>query len=180
MTDMGDITRNSDLEKFIKETYTLKALQRYNNKFRIISESVAEHSFFVALIVVKLHEYYEFDLGHALKLAVLHDVPEAFISDVTWDVKARHPNLSKILYEVEQIEVESRMGTMYLEALREYEEITSVEAMICKMADAISVKQYTSNEIMLGNEGYMREIYVTVTDLITKQVLQLKNYEKEK
>ena len=47
---------NGKFKKFTDKIYTLKALTRYNNKFKIISESVAEHSFFVAIFVLKLHE----------------------------------------------------------------------------------------------------------------------------
>ena len=48
------------LSDFVDDVYILKALTRYNNKFKIISESVAEHSYFVAVLTLKLHDDYEF------------------------------------------------------------------------------------------------------------------------
>ena len=42
------------LSDFVDDVYILKALTRYNNKFKIISESVAEHSYFVSVLTLKL------------------------------------------------------------------------------------------------------------------------------
>jgi 5'-deoxynucleotidase YfbR-like HD superfamily hydrolase len=89
------------LSDFVDKIYTLKALTRYNNKFKIISESVAEHSFFVAVMTLKLHDDYNFNLEKALKMALIHDIPELHLSDVTHDVKRNFPQLAEEVTKAE-------------------------------------------------------------------------------
>lgn len=49
-----------------------------------VAESVADHSFGVAFIVVILAQHLDepLDLGKALTMAILHDLPEALTSDI--------------------------------------------------------------------------------------------------
>lgn len=63
----------NDIATYSKTLNTLRHLVRYQNVQRIHSETVAEHSFIVAAFVLKLREYYVFNLEKALKLALIHD-----------------------------------------------------------------------------------------------------------
>lgn len=47
----------------VLDMYNLDYIVRYSNVPRIKNETVAAHSFFVALEVYKLYEEYEFDLS---------------------------------------------------------------------------------------------------------------------
>ena len=92
------------INKIIKELeklYSLKHIIRYNNLPRIKDESVAEHSYFVALIVARLHQYYNFNLEKALLMAIVHDIFEVHISDVPRNVKMNYPKLKNIMDEIE-------------------------------------------------------------------------------
>lgn len=60
----------------IKDLYALKNITRFNNLSRINDESVAEHGFFVSLIVARLYRKYNFNLGKALLMATIHDIFE--------------------------------------------------------------------------------------------------------
>ncbi len=48
------------IKNFLSDIYALKSLIRYSNTFRILNESIAEHSYFVSLIVLELHNHYDF------------------------------------------------------------------------------------------------------------------------
>ncbi len=137
------------LDEYYTKIYTLSFINRYTNVIRVKNEDVAQHSFFVAAIILKLHEDYDFDLGKALQAAISHDISEADLSDVTHDVKLKFPNLAN-----EISLAESTVLKKYPPAVREGFLIfigESVEGIIVNLADVIQVQQYLSNEIALGN-----------------------------
>lgn len=151
---------NKEFFKFVDDVYVLKALSRYNNKFKIINESVAEHCYFVILIVLKLNDYYKFNLEKALSIAAIHDLPEIYVSDVTHDVKKNFPNIKKALSEAEQEIMKNKFGKNFYDLYNEYEiKHNSIESKIVELADIISCMQYSNAEITLGNKGYMLDVY---------------------
>jgi 5'-deoxynucleotidase YfbR-like HD superfamily hydrolase len=146
------------VKQFSQEIYALKALTRYNNKFKLINESVAEHSFFVAILILKLYEVYNFDLEKALSMGLIHDVPELHLSDITYDVKRNFPKLRDSILDAEKSIIDKR----YPEWRHLFNELVvnveSVESMIVVLADVMSCIQYASTEIDLGNSGYMKNV----------------------
>ena len=64
---------NINLNEYMTNVDGLRNLVRYQSAPRVSSETVAEHSYYVAAYVLKLHNYYEFDLKKALTMAILHD-----------------------------------------------------------------------------------------------------------
>ena len=129
-----------------QKVYNLKFIQRYSITPRITNETVAEHSFFVATYVMELYKDYKFDLNKAVQMAIIHDFAESFIGDITLSTKTMCPELVNELY-------------------REYEQRTSVESLIVKLADTMQVKQYAGNEIELGNNSItMRSIFSRAVD----------------
>ena len=145
------------LSDFTDSIYTLKALTRYNNKFKIISESVAEHSFFVAILVLKMYDEYNFSLETALPMALIHDVPELHLSDVTHDVKKNFPNIKNAITEAELIVMKEKYP-QWVSLFESFEAQDSVEALIVKFADNLSCVQYAKAEVLLGNKGYMKDV----------------------
>ena len=93
---------NEANEKFFMESYTLEHTKRYSMKPVILQESVATHSYFVALAVMLLRADYRFDLDKALKIALCQDLPEMYISDDNHLVKKQFPNVAKALKEAEK------------------------------------------------------------------------------
>ena len=146
------------VKQFSQEIYALKALTRYNNKFKLINESVPEHSFFVAILILKLYEVYNFDLEKALSMGLIHDVPELHLSDITYDVKRNFPKLRDSILDAEKSIINKR----YPEWRHLFNELVvnveSVESMIVVLADVMSCIQYASTEIDLGNSGYMKNV----------------------
>ena len=85
-------------DKILKEAneiYAIKDVHRYNNTFKIKDESVAEHSFFVAAMVLMLHRYFKFNLERALSIAIIHDFSEIYITDVPRSTKLLYPRIDK-------------------------------------------------------------------------------------
>lgn len=146
----------------------MSALNRYNNRDRITQENIAEHSFYVAFAVMKLSEMFEIKREtklKALQMAILHDIPEIYTSDIPYPIKQKSPVLKK---ELEKLELEF-MSEAYPQFFKLFTDFTisedSDEALLVKVADAISVLQYAQKEINLGNKTEeMMEIY-TLTNI---------------
>lgn len=142
---------------FFMQSYTLEHTKRYSMKPVVHQESVATHSFFVALGVLMLSSTYKFDTDKAVKIAICHDLAEMEISDVNHLVKKNFPMVAKALKLAENEIVKS-----FPDQLREYCTMyhdETPEALAVHYADALQCLQYSSNEIGLGNNGYMVDVF---------------------
>ncbi len=135
---------------YYAKIYRLAFINRYTNVVRIRNEDVAQHSFFVAAIILKLHEEYDFDLGKALQAAISHDITEADLSDVTHDVKQRFPQLAEEISIAESSAIKEYPQAVQ-DGFSEFENPSSVAGMIANLADIMQVEQYIESEISLGN-----------------------------
>ncbi len=135
------------------EMYKLKNIIRYNHRTRLKDESVAEHTFFTTLITLKLCVEFELDnntmLACVLK-SLLHDMPETELNDITYDVKLAL-NLYPLLKVYEDEYYEKHFPEFAQLMKNENENIIN---LIVKYADALSVLQYSYNEIELGNRTF--------------------------
>ena len=148
-----------ELDEFIRCVDGLRNLVRYQTAPRAAKESVAEHSFFVAAYVLKLHDYYNFDLKKGLRLALLHDFSEVFISDVPHPIKKRFPAISEELEKAERKVNEEYIGEEFADELEEFNQTSSIEGIIVALADILSVASYAKFEMELGNSKYMQNVY---------------------
>lgn len=150
---------NSDLQQYISNIDNLRNLVRYQNAPRVSSETVAEHSYFVAAYVLKLADYYNFDLQKALMLALLHDFSEVYISDVPHPIKQKYSFINEALEKAEY-EINSKyISTDFASNIEEFNNMTSAEGTIVAIADILSVITYAKYEIGLGNSKYMQNVY---------------------
>ena len=148
-----------------QKVYNLKFIQRYSITPRITNETVAEHSFFVATYVMELYKDYKFDLNKAVQMAIIHDFAESFIGDITLSTKTMCPDLVEAVSNAEKEVMFQNFPSFIYELYREYEQRTSVESLIVKLADTMQVKQYAGNEIELGNNSItMRSIFSSAVD----------------
>lgn len=145
-------------DEIIKE-YSMKKLIRYNNKNRITDEDIAQHSYFVSLFCLKIFSKLDLDLETKYKIlvkSILHDTSEIELSDIPYDIKKNHPEIKKIM--------ESLENEYYKENWKEYLDIVNddnkIVEYIVKLADVYSVRQYSLNEITLGNnDNEINQIY---------------------
>lgn len=164
-----------DIATFAKDIDVLRSLVRYQNCHRNVNESVAEHSFYVASFVLKLREYYEFDLQAALKTALIHDVMEARISDVPHNIKVKNPKLAEAL---EDAESNVLYEMFYPEAsilLMNFNHGGTPEGMVVQLADILSVILYANAEIKSGNKVF-NYIAIKALDRVRCVMSQLKLY----
>lgn len=156
---------NKSLSKYLKKMYSLKNIIRYNNIPRVTNETVAEHSFFVAMIVRELRKQYCFDLPRALEMSLIHDQNEIYLGDVVATVKAQFDEVKYALEDAED-EIAIQYFNSDYKLFEELRNRVSVESKIVKLADMYSVIQYTSNELLLGSNPDMKKIQKSVQQKI--------------
>lgn len=146
------------MNEYLAQIINMSHINRYSTIPVIRRESIAEHSFFVSAIIIKLWEEYNFNLGIALAMATIHDMTESYTDDITVMTKRKFPKIAKAVEEAEyEIAIEI-FGTDMHELWCDYKMLGSREAKFVKLADTIQVLQYADNEIKLGNDGYMMAV----------------------
>lgn len=144
----------NDIATFSRDIDVLRSLIRYQNCNRLVNESVAEHSFYVAAFVMKLREYYDFKLEKALKMALIHDIPESKISDVPHNIKTSNPQLAVALEEAENKVLNAMFYPEGVTLVADFNGIVSPEGKVCALADVLSVVLYANDEIKCGNRVF--------------------------
>lgn len=144
----------NDIATFSRDIDVLRSLIRYQNCNRLVNESVAEHSFYVASFVMKLREYYDFNLERALKMALIHDIPESRISDVPHNIKMANPKLSAALEEAENKVLNDMFYPEGVTLVADFNRTVSPEGKVCALADVLSVVLYANDEIKCGNKVF--------------------------
>ena len=163
---------------YANKMYPLQSLIRYNNSQHINDESVIEHVGFVAKIVMELHNYYEFDLLRALKMALVHDDTEIYITDIPHNVKKRYPQLRDTIKKCEDIASSTEFGPSHFDLTTDFEDQLTVESKIVKIADNVSCIQYARNEMDFGHQGYMKEVYTKSYDRSEEVLKELEEFKR--
>ncbi|MFH1773922.1 MAG: HD domain-containing protein [Methanobacteriota archaeon] len=149
--------KTEELLKFLGEAGKLKALPREGWKMEGIKdcESVAEHTFRVAVIAMLLSEMEKCSTQKVLKMSLLHDLPESQVGDLT----RRSPNygqkreiekkaMSKILKNLPE-----KLKKEYMQLWGEYRKGRTPEAKLVKYADKL--------EMLLQAKEYAEQGYDT-------------------
>jgi 5'-deoxynucleotidase YfbR-like HD superfamily hydrolase len=164
-------------KEFLAQIYNLAFVYRYSVIPRVKNESIAEHSFFVASLVVKLQEDYSFDLGKAVTMATIHDWTESWTDDITVATKRKFPLIADAVEVVEYQVVREFFPNSVQNIWSEYKEGHSVEAKIVKYADTLQVIQYAVNEAKLGNK-YMESVVEDAKQRLLKLEYELYAYKR--
>ncbi len=132
---------------FFFEAGKLKRLPRTGWLLHGISspESIADHTFRVALITLFLVDELkakdvDINAERALKIAILHDLAEARITDIPLD--AQHYIDKKRAEKkamMEMLLTAGEVGREYFKLFEEYEEESSLEGRLVKFADRIEM-----------------------------------------
>jgi 5'-deoxynucleotidase YfbR-like HD superfamily hydrolase len=143
-----------------------------------------EHIGAVAFISMVLSEYLnnhgiKNDTGKVIELALIHDVPEVISGDLPHDSKYDYGEVSrglrKQLEGLEKITMEYALAklkdkktevVMY-SLFKEYNERTTIESKIVKLADFYDVMLYTRQEVSMGNTLLTKEYKSTKRELST-------------
>jgi putative hydrolase of HD superfamily len=145
MTTWRDRTGNRLLE-MILECNELKAIPRMGWRVRGVrsGESVAEHSYAVALLAMLVADRMDIDIDREklLRIALLHDLPEHMLGDI-------HAPAGRILGEEAKESAELRIlenlfrgiegGDDYVGLWREFADRTSVEGRLIRAIDKLEM-----------------------------------------
>lgn len=166
------------------EIMNLGEIIRYNNRAKIRKENVSEHAFYVSTNVIKICSIFNIDRNiklEALEMAVVHDIPEVFLGDVPYITKRDNPEVAEALEIAEKQQLKQHMPEFYDAYIRYVEGLkeNKLEAVIVKLADVISVLQYSNNEIELGNSSKsMKDINEDAKIRVLKLIEILKQQQK--
>ena len=159
----------------------LSNISRYNTRYRIKNESVAAHSFYTIWFVSRICANLKMDHRMtmlAMEAAMVHDIPEIYINDITYDCKKMIPELDEILKPYEWSIVE-KISADAAEIL--FNPVTTEQKLlntVVKFADVLSVKQYALSEVRLGNVSFY-EIYEGACTRLDEIEKDLKKYSNE-
>ncbi|MBI2592818.1 MAG: HD domain-containing protein [Candidatus Colwellbacteria bacterium] len=149
---------------------SLSHVIRFSSHEQHFRESVAEHSFyvtyFVAVICHLLKKAGEtIDEAKAIKIALVHDMEEAFTGDIVSPFKHYSEELlsaiRKVNQEVIQEVFEDLPGDLssdFISLWQEDLEQKTREAQVVKLADKISVVAKAYEEVKAGNE-FFKPVY---------------------
>lgn len=80
---------------------------------------------------MKLREYYDFNLEVALKTALIHDIPEARISDIPHNIKLANPEVAAALEKAEEKVTIDMLSEEANALLKSFNHGDTVEGKIC-------------------------------------------------
>lgn len=133
-------------------------------------ESVADHSFNVVALSVILADARGLDVAEVARMAILHDLPEAVIGDLTpSQKKEKLRELEKVEYEIIRSLVESmprELGEKYLQAWRKLVEGTSPEAKLVRLVDKLEMGLQAARYIKKKGNNKLLEIYYSGIDSV--------------
>jgi 5'-deoxynucleotidase YfbR-like HD superfamily hydrolase len=163
---------------YLEDIYRLSFIKRYSNVPKLHEESVAEHGFFVAAIILDLYGTYDFNLGEALTIAISHDMTEIELNDCPHIIKRKYPEIAKA-YEICEADVAKQLPKVVAWGAREFDKAEkSTEALVVHLADVIQCLQYATVELKMGNEGYMRDVVNNSLKRKIELVEALEPYER--
>lgn len=147
----------AEILKFLEEVGKLKVVPREGWRMRGIKdcESVAEHTFRVAFIAMLLSEIEKCSMQKALKMSLLHDLPESQVGDLMrrsqkyrQKKKIEKKAMDKILKNLP-----GKLKKEYMRLWEEYRKGRTREAKLVKYADKL--------EMLLQAKEYAEQGYDT-------------------
>jgi putative hydrolase of HD superfamily len=137
-------------------------------------ESVADHSFRTALLAMVISDLRGLDTGKAMRLALLHDLPEAIVGDSTPEERSGARKTAAETKAMEEMlsELPKEIRTIYSSAWREYSEGKSEESRLVRQLDkiemAIQAWEYANG---LGDPSVAKEFWASAKAHVTDEAL---------
>ena len=156
---------------------------RYNNAVHIHNENVAEHSFYVAMYAMCICDFLHTGDSFrsvVIEKALIHDVHEIEISDIPHNVKHFMEGLDEQCVRFENEYNVSHFPNL----MAEYDKFSSVQKhiidLVVELADIISVRQYSQQEVEFGNVKRFGEIVENTNQRIDKCLNELFLFVEQK
>lgn len=188
------MNNEKNLIKFIFEHHTrLSCILRFNNTPRVVSENVAEHSYYVTFLAMIMGDYLEkrgvkLDKLRLLQMGLFHDAEETISGDILAPIK--QGEFRKVLDKentknIKLLTTDLEGGKKYSNLWRETVDEKTLEAKIIKLVDKMSCIIYCIREIHLGNKYFRAILECEATNILeyskripnaTKFVAEAVNY----
>lgn len=164
--------KQSDAQKLVRffvRSGKLKAERRrgWVKKLGLTNpESVADHSYRTALMAMVISDFRGLDTGKAVRLALLHDLPEAVVGDAMPEERsgARKTALETKAMEELLNDVPPRERVLYRQAWGEFVDGKSEESRLVRELDklemAIQAWEYVQES---GDRALAREFWATAS-----------------
>jgi len=157
---------HDQLISLLLETTTLKRLPRTGWLLRGVpdAESIADHSFGAAFVVLALADVLNasgtlpapLDTGRALAIAVLHDLPEARLTDLPGPAQRLIPREVKAEAEAEALEALTAglpSAAQFQTLWREFEDASTPEGRLVRDADRVEMMIQCLRYELSGSRG---------------------------
>jgi len=133
-----------DLIRFFVRSGRLKAERRrgWVKKLGLNEpESVADHSYRTALMTMVISDARGLDTGRALRLALLHDLPEAVVGDAMPEERSGPKKTALETKAMDEIlsELPKELSAIYRATWKDYAEGRSEEARLVKQIDKVEM-----------------------------------------
>ena len=141
---------------------------RFSTVPQSFGESVAEHSYFVAVYSRVLAHYaekkgYKVDVKEVLDRALMHDAEEVFSSDIVYPFKHYGDGgLAKEIDRINNVVISEVFATLPKELEEEFVSIwkrakegDTIETQIIKAADTLSLLSHAFEQIHMGNHYFI-------------------------
>ena len=142
--------RPAELLEILAVAEKLKCVTRHCDTSTGRRESVAEHSWRIALMAMLLKpEFPEADMDKVTRMCLIHDLGEAFTGDIpTFDKSQDHEAAEKKAYDTWVRSLPGQTRDEFVELLAEMEALESLEAKIYKALDKLeAVIQHNESDI---------------------------------
>lgn len=137
----------------------LANVQRYSTVPTIHKESVAEHSYFVALFAWEVASFIGADTGQTVRIAIAHDLDEAFSGDMPRPFKYREAVLKLWLNGVCRDAMLDAFGEdSHVYDAWEDSKDKSLEAQIVKFSDLLTCLLFAYRERHLGSTTFANQV----------------------
>lgn len=171
-------SRPDQLFGFFERLKTLSSIQRFGTLPMVQNESVASHSYNVAMLALMTADYEperELDREMLLRKALFHDFEETILSDIPHPIKHRFKGgkLGMLLKDIVPDLVENEIFKELPPALRDrYVRVTIAskegpEGRIVAAADAMDIVMTSLREVKMGNK-YFEHILLVGLRLLEK------------
>ena len=190
------IEKIENILSFIHLTEKMKVELRNGEKSNGVKETIADHSFRVALMVVLLAPLLDkkIDVQKAMKIALVHDLAEIETGDEPYFICENNPSKKKEKNELESIAMKKICGNLHeplksemLNLWEEYAYGSSDEAVFIKTLDKIEAQiQHNEADISIWNEfdfkyAFTRlDPYCEYDSMLTKMKDLVQNESKNK
>ncbi len=153
-------------DHFYAYLYRLRLIQRWVLMRSAVPETVAEHSFQVALLTHALCTIAssvfgkEVDAGNAVILALFHDAEEVITGDIPSPVKHHNPGMLRSVREIESLAAENLLGMVPEALVTAYRPLLTASqrdpelTRWVKAADALDAYLKCATEYAAGNHEF--------------------------